>query len=85
MNDPFRKRGRQGPILSSDQGKRQGRAVQAAQAALGNVEAVRNFLNSHHQGLDGRPIDLAVASDAGLAAVEAAVCAEGRRGAGTGP
>jgi len=76
MNDPFRKRGRRGPALSSDEGRRQGSAVRAAQAALGSVEAVRAFLNSHHERLDGRPIDLAVASEAGLVAVEAAVLAE---------
>ena len=79
MNDPFRKRGRKGPVLSQDEGKRQIRAVRAAQAALGSVDAVRDFLNSHHDGLDGRPIDLAVASEAGLAAVETAIAIEGRR------
>lgn len=79
MNDPFRKRGRKGPVLSQDEGKRQIRAVRAAQAALGSVEAVRDFLNSHHDRLDGRPIDLAVASEAGLAAVETALALEGRR------
>ena len=85
MNDPFRRRGRQGPILSQDQGNRQGRAVRAAQAALGSVEAVRDFLNTPHPILEGRPIDLAVASEAGLAAVEAAISAQGRgRAAGSG-
>jgi uncharacterized protein (DUF2384 family) len=79
VNDPFRKRGRRGPVLSQDEGKRQIRAVRAAQAALGSVEAVRDFLNSHHDGLDGRPIDLAVASEAGLAAVEAAISTESSR------
>jgi uncharacterized protein (DUF2384 family) len=79
VNDPFRKRGRRGPILSQDEGERQGRAVRAAQAALGSVEAVRDFLNSHNDSLDARPIDLAVASEAGLAAVEAAIAAESRR------
>lgn len=81
MNDPFRSRGRKGPVLSAEEGKRQGRAVRSAQAALGSVDAVRAFLNSHHESLEGRPIDLAVASEAGLAAVEAAIAAEGRRGA----
>ena len=66
----------QGPVLSRDEGTRQGRAVRAAQAALGDIEAVRAFLNCHHQGLDGRPIDLAVASEDGLARVEAAIAAE---------
>ena len=76
MNDPFRRRGRHGPVLSPDEGKRQIRAVRAAQEALGSVDAVRSFLNSHHQALKGRPIDLAVASEAGLAAVEEAIRAE---------
>lgn len=76
-----------GPVLSRDEGGRQLRAVRAAHAALGDVEAVRAFLNCHHQALDGRPIDLAVASDAGLAAVEGAIAAESQRtrAAGTEP
>jgi uncharacterized protein (DUF2384 family) len=78
VNDPFRRRGRNGPVLSPDEGKRQGRAVRSAQAALGSVEAVRTFLNTHHESLAGRPIDLAVASEAGLAAVEAAISTESR-------
>ena len=68
----FRK-ARKGPILSRDESVRQGRAVRSAQAALGSVEAVRAFLNSHDETLSGRPIDLAVASEAGLIAVEAAI------------
>jgi hypothetical protein len=78
---PFRK-ARSGPVLSRDEGARQGRAVRAAQAALGSVEAVRAFLNSHHQDLAGRPIDLAVASEDGLARVEAAIAAARPRAAG---
>jgi len=70
----FRKRP-SGPVLSRDEGTRQLRAVRAAHEALGDVEAVRAFPNGHHQGLDGRPIDLAVASDDGLARVEAAIAA----------
>lgn len=79
MSDPFRRRGRAGPVLSRDEGQRQGRVVRAAQAALGSVEAVRDFLNSHHDALDGRPLDLAVASEGGLVAVEAAIAAEASR------
>lgn len=74
MSFPFRK-ARQGPVLSADEGRRQSRAVRSAQAALGSVEAVRAFLNSHHSALQGRPIDLAVASEAGLIAVETAIAA----------
>jgi uncharacterized protein (DUF2384 family) len=74
----FRK-AKTGPILSQDEGARQSRAVRSAQAALGNVEAVRAFLNSHDEALRGRPIDLAVASEAGLIAVEAAIARQVRR------
>jgi len=75
MSFAYRK-ARTGPVLSQDEGRRQGRAVRSAQAALGSVDAVRAFLNSHHATLEGRPIDLAVASEAGLIAVEAAISAE---------
>jgi hypothetical protein len=68
-----------GPFLSADQGSRQGRAVKAALAILGNPGA-QAFLNAHHVGLGGRPLDLAVASEAGLGAVETALCVESRRG-----
>ncbi|HEV2817155.1 MAG TPA: antitoxin Xre/MbcA/ParS toxin-binding domain-containing protein [Allosphingosinicella sp.] len=77
MSDPFRRRGRNGPVLSREEGNRQGRVVRSAQAALGSVDAVRAFLNTHHASLDARPLDLAVASEAGLTAVEALVSAEG--------
>lgn len=75
----FRK-ARTGPILSRDEGVRQGRAVRSAQAALGSVEAVRAFLNSHDEALSGRPIDLAVASEDGLIAVEAAIARQAGNG-----
>ena len=81
---PFRK-SRSGPVLSRDESVRQGRAVRSAQAALGSIEAVRAFLNNHHPALDARPIDLAVASDDGLAAVEGAIAAESRRAPGAIP
>jgi uncharacterized protein (DUF2384 family) len=85
MSDSFRGRRRQGPILSPAEGKRQGRAVRAAQA-LGDVEAVRAFLNFPHETLGGRPIDLAVASEAGMTAVEAAIEAEcARRASAAAP
>ena len=68
-----------GPVLSRDQRVRQGRVVKAAHTSLASIDAVRAFLNSHHSGLRGRPLDLAVASDAGLHAVEIAICVEARR------
>lgn len=82
MTDPFRKRRYAGPVLSREEGKRQGHAVRAAQT-LGDVEAVRAFLNVRHEGLGARPIDLAVASAAGLAAVEAEIAAERDRRIGS--
>ena len=63
-------------MLSRDEGARQGQAVRSAQAALRSTEAVRSFLNSHHAGLSGRPLDLAVASAAGLLAVQRALAAQ---------
>lgn len=69
------RRNRSQPVLSREESFRQGRAVNAVQAALGDVEAVRAFLNCHHPVLGARPIDLAVASDEGLARVEAAIAA----------
>lgn len=66
----FKKRIEGAPVLSHDQRSRQGRVVKSALAALGNSGALA-FLNRHHDGLCGRPLDLAVGSDAGLAAVEA--------------
>jgi uncharacterized protein (DUF2384 family) len=79
---PFRK---WAPMLPSEDGARQGRIVRSAQAAFGTTDKVRSFLNSHHEGLGGRPLDLATASDAGLAAVEAAIAAEAEAEAGAGP
>ena len=78
MRGGFR-RARTGPVLSREESVRQGTAVRTAAAALADTDAVRAFLNNHHVGLDGRPIDLAVASAAGLAAVEAAIGVEASR------
>jgi hypothetical protein len=74
------KKPRSGPVLSRDEFARQGHAVRAATAAFADAVAVRGFLNTHHGGLGGRPLDLAVASAAGLRAVETAICIEARRG-----
>jgi uncharacterized protein (DUF2384 family) len=86
MSHPFSKKARQnGPVLSREQRHRQGFAVKSALAALGVHDEVRAFLNSHHPDLKGRPIDLAVESDAGLKAVVTMldVAAGDRPGAGT--
>lgn len=76
---PFRKAW-VGKVLSRDEGVRQGVAAKSAFTALG-ADGARAFLNTHHSGLRGRPLDLAVASDAGLKAVQSAICVESRRAA----
>ena len=74
MSAPFFRKARsQGPVLSSEQSARQGSVVRSAAAALPDTEAVRSFLNSYHSELKARPLDLAVTSDAGLKAVNAAL------------
>jgi hypothetical protein len=67
----FRKRP-SGPHLSRDQAERQGKVSSQAFLALGQADAIA-FLNTHDDGLGGRPIDLAVNSAEGLAAVERAL------------
>lgn len=84
MSGHFRKRS-DAPRLTREEMVRQGRIVNVAQAALADIVAVRSFLNSHHDGLGGRPIDLAVASDAGLLAAEAAIAEAKRTERGSGP
>ena len=61
------------PRLSHDEQVRQGKVVKSAHAALPSMDAVRDFLNTHHDALSGRPLDVATASDAGLRAVEAVI------------
>jgi hypothetical protein len=73
MSRRFFKQPKSGPVLTRDEFARQGHAVRAATAAFTDAGAVRVFLNSHHAGLGGRPLDLAVASVTGLEAVEAAI------------
>jgi uncharacterized protein (DUF2384 family) len=68
MNRPFAKRF-DAPRLSREEAERQGRATNLALKALGNGAAV-TFLNTHHDALNGRPIDVAIASADGLLALE---------------
>lgn len=49
---------------------RQARIASLAWTTLGNRERVMAFLNADHPELGARPLDLAIASDAGLAQVE---------------
>lgn len=60
-------------LLDQAAAARQTRVATLAWAKFGS-EAVA-FLNTHHAELDGRPIDLAVASPDGLARVEAILAA----------
>lgn len=69
MRKPFARRN-DTPKLSASEAERQGRAVRTAIRLLGSAAALE-FLNGFDAALQGRPIDLAVASDHGLKAVEA--------------
>lgn len=81
MSMNFRKANRR-PRISPEVAARQMRLLKATQAALVTADATREFLNSEHAELGGRPLDIALFSDAGLLAVERAVLAEAyRRGA----
>ncbi len=61
--------------LSPEQANRQGQVARSAWTALGSRDAVVAFLNTHDDALGGRPLDLAVESAEGLAAVEQAMAA----------
>lgn len=69
--NPFRKR-IPAVRLSADQADRQGRVSRLALDTLGPADAIA-FLNAHDDGLGGRPLDLAIASTDGFAAVERAL------------
>lgn len=62
--------------LDADETRRRGLAVRMASVAHATSAEAVAYLNGHDDGLGGRPLDVATASDAGLAAVEAAL--EGR-------
>lgn len=60
------------PRLSPEEIERQSRATQLALKLLGGKAAIA-FLNTHDPALEGRPLDLAIASAAGCEAVERAI------------
>ncbi|NYT42824.1 DUF2384 domain-containing protein [Sphingomonas sp. R-74633] len=60
--------------LSPESAERQGRIARIAFEALGR-EGATAFLNEQDDALGGRPLDLAIASAEGLAAVEKAIAA----------
>lgn len=57
------------PRLNADQAKRQGDITTLAFTRLGGREPALAFLNDHHSALDGRPLDLAMASAEGFTRV----------------
>ena len=61
--------------LSPEAVERQSRITLLAWNLLG-ADAAIAFLNSYNPGLDGRPLDLAVASAAGCEAVERVISAK---------
>jgi hypothetical protein len=83
--------------LTPEEAQRQGEAARHAWSAFQDRDRVVAFLNGHDEELGGRPIDLAIASDAGLAVVTDAINvsaaeasdtpsdAQGRAGAAHGP
>jgi len=56
--------------MSREAAARQLRLTTLAWTALRTPERVKAFLNSDHAALSARPLDLAIASDSGLASVE---------------
>ena len=61
------------PRLAPEQIERQGRISRLAFETLGQPADAITFLNTHHAVLEGRPIDLAIASAEGLLDVERAL------------
>jgi len=61
---------RKRPHLPADQARRQGEITNLAFLLLGRETAI-GFLNTPHDELGGRPLDLATASDEGRNSVEA--------------
>ena len=59
------------PRLDPQAAVRQGKAASLAYDKFKDFAQVKEFLNAENDALGGRPIDLAVASPEGLAAVEA--------------
>ena len=69
---PTRFRRSKGPGLQPDDARRQGEITRLAFQLLGRDGAI-DFLNSDNAELGARPLDLATASAAGCASVEAAL------------
>jgi len=61
--------------LTPDQMKRQGDITSFALAQLGSAAEAISFLNAFNPSLEGRPLDVAIASASGLASVRAHIAA----------
>lgn len=61
------------PRMEPEMAIRQGAAAAHAWSKFENRDEAVAFLNTHHDGLGGRPIDIAIESVDGLAAVERAI------------
>lgn len=61
--------------ISKESAERQGRVTMLAWRLLGGRDGAMAYLNAHDETLGGRPLDLAVASVEGCAAVERAITA----------
>ncbi len=69
----FRSSASKQPKLSREEARRQGDITQLAFLLLGGRDGALAFLNHADDDLDGRPLDVAIASDAGFAKVEQAI------------
>ena len=61
-----------GTSLTRDQAAREGSIARLAWERLGQ-DAAKRFLNSHHEGLAGRPLDIATTSAEGYSSTEKAI------------
>ncbi len=59
--------------MQPDQAKRQGEVANLAFLHLGGRESAMAFLNNHDAALEGRPIDVAIASQEGCWRVRSAI------------
>ena len=56
--------------MPAEEARRQSQVVQTAWKAIGSTVEAMAFLNTHHDQLGARPLELAMASDEGLVEVE---------------
>lgn len=68
----FHRRARE-PKLTPAEARRQGQITSLTLSVFSEKDGAIAFLNSHHATLGARPLDLAVKSDEGYAAVTAAI------------